>query len=345
MFSLVVRRLLFSIPVLLLLTLVLFFAVKLVPGDAALIMAGERATPEKVEYIRKVLHLDQEWYVQYGHYIWGLVTRLDLGNSLHYDAPIVEVLRTAVPATLELGFFALLIAVPVGVALGMLGAVFRGKFIDRLASAAALSGVSMPIFWLALILMYVFSIQLGWLPTSGRMYDEIAFDPALDSLTRIYSLDGLIFGLTGKGWDVFLYALRHVLLPALALSSIPMAHICRMTRSAFLEVLGQDYVRTARAKGVSPTMVVLKHAFRNASLQIVTVTALQAGVVFGGAVITETMFSWPGLGKILVESIANRDFPMVQSGTLFVGVVFVLFNLLADLLYGVLDPRVKRAPT
>jgi ABC-type dipeptide/oligopeptide/nickel transport system permease component len=342
MFALVVRRLLFSIPVLLLLTLVLFLAVKLVPGDAALVMAGERATPEKVEYIRQALNLDQPWYTQYGMYLWRLVTQFDLGHSLFHDRPILDLLAFAVPATVELGAAALFVAIPVGICLGILSAVFRNTWIDKVSTTTALAGVSMPIFWLALILMYVFSVQLGWLPTSGRMSDEIVFDPALDSITRMYTIDGILIGLRTGEWEVFRYALRHLMLPAVALSTIPMAQVSRMTRSSFLEVLGQDFIRTARAKGVRPTVVVLKHAFRNASLQIVTVSMLQAGTIFGGAVITETMFAWPGLGKVLVESISSRDFPMVQSGTLFVGCVFVMFNLTADVLYGMLDPRVKK---
>jgi peptide/nickel transport system permease protein len=342
MFALVVRRFLFSLPVLLFLTLILFFAVKLVPGDAAVVMAGERATAEHIEYIRKSLRLDLPWYSQYGVYLWKLVTQFDLGHSLFHDRPILDLLTTAVPATVELGAFALAIAIPVGISLGAVSAVFRNSWMDKLATSISLAGVSIPIFWLALIFMYFFSIVWGVLPTSGRMGDEVLFDPNSDSITRMYTLDGLIIGLRTGDFSVLGSAFKHVLMPAVALSTIPMAQICRMTRSSFLEVLGQDYIRTARAKGVSPFFVVSKHAFRNASLQIVTVSMLQAGVIFGGAVITETMFAWPGLGKVLVESIATRDFPMVQSGTLFVGCVFVLFNLVADVLYGLLDPRVKR---
>ena len=265
-----------------------------------------------------------------------------MGQSLHHDVPIATLLKTAVPATVELGLYAMLIAIPVGIVLGVLGALYRNKFIDKLATSTALAGVSMPIFWLALVLMYFFSIKLGWLPTSGRLSDDVVYDPAIDGITNMYTIDGLIQGIRTNDWSLFQSAVAHVILPAVALCTIPMAMIARMTRSAFLEVLGQDYIRTARAKGVMPFQVVFKHAFRNASLQIVTVTMLQAGTIFGGAVITESMFSWPGLGKILVESIAARDFPMVQSGTLFVGFVFVFFNLLADLFYGLLDPRVKR---
>jgi peptide/nickel transport system permease protein len=342
MLQVVLRRLLLSIPVLLFLTLLLFLAIKLVPGDAALVMAGERASAEQVAYIRKSLHLDEPWFVQYGLYLKNLVTQFDLGRSLLHDRPIIELLQTTVPATLELGLAALLIAIPCGILLGAFGANFRNSWIDRASTVYALGGVSMPIFWLALVLMYIFSIWLGWLPTSGRMSDQVLFDPAVDSITRMYTIDGfLIFLRTGET-EVLFAALRHIVLPAFALSTIPMAQICRMTRSSFLEVLGQDYIRTARAKGLSSFHVVAKHGFRNASLQIVTVSMLQAGVIFGGAVITETMFAWPGLGKILVESIASRDFPMVQSGTLFVGCVFVTFNLVADLLYGILDPRVKK---
>jgi ABC-type dipeptide/oligopeptide/nickel transport system permease component len=342
MFSLILRRALFSIPVLLLLTLVLFWAVKLVPGDAALVMAGERATPEKVEYIRKVLNLNDPWYVQYGLYLKRLVTEFNLGHSLFHDRPIADLLKVAVPATVELGAAALVLAIPFGIALGLVCAVFKNSWLDKLATSTSLAGVSLPIFWLALILMYFFSVKWGILPTSGRLSDEVLFDPSTDVVTGMYTIDGFLMGLRTQDWSVFFSALEHLLLPALALCTIPMAQVSRMTRASFLEVLGQDFIRTARAKGVSPRTVLLKHAFRNASLQIVTVSMLQAGTVFGGAVITETMFAWPGLGKVLVESIASRDFPMVQSGTLFVGVVFVLFNLVADVLYGLLDPRVKK---
>ena len=190
------------------------------------------------------------------------------------------------------------------------------------------------------MMMYVFSIQLGWLPTSGRLSDDVLFDGSVDSWINVYSIDGLILGLRGQGWDVFKSAIQHLLLPAIALSTIPMAHISRMTRAAFLEVLSQDYIRTARAKGMSVLPVIMKHAFRNAALQIVTITMLQAGTIFGGAVITETMFAWPGMGKMLIESIASRDIPMVQSGTLVVGFIFVFCNLIADVVCGFLDPRV-----
>lgn len=341
MLTMVVRRLSLSIPVLFFLTLVLFLALKLVPGDAALVMAGERATPERVAEIRSALKLDEPLVVQFSDYLRKLVFEFDLGTSLFHEQPISELLGTAVPATIELGVFALGLAIPIGIFLGVLGAVYRNRWIDKLATLIALGGVSMPIFWLALVLMYIFSIQLGWLPTSGRMSDFAPFDPGTESITRMYTLDGLLIGLQGGGWEVFGYALQHILLPGLALSTIPMAHICRMTRSSFLEVLSQDYIRTARAKGLSAWVVVMKHAFRNAALQIVTVTFLQAGTIFGGAVITETMFAWPGLGKVLVESIGSRDFPLVQSGTLFVGFVFVVFNLCGDVLYGVLDPRTR----
>jgi peptide/nickel transport system permease protein len=341
--ALVIKRLALAVPVLLFLTLILFLAVKLVPGDAAMVMAGEKATPERVEEIRQALRLNDPLLVQFGSYLRRLVFEFDLGDSLFHERPIAELLATAVPATVELGLAALLIAIPLGVFLGIIGAVYRNTWIDKVASILALTGVSMPIFWLALVLMFVFSIHLGWLPTSGRLSDLVLFDPAVDGVTGMYTIDGLLVGLRGGGWDTFHSALQHLVLPACALSTIPLAHICRMTRSSFLEVLGQDYIRTARAKGLSPSVVVFKHAFRNASLQIVTVTFLQAGAIFGGAVITETMFSWPGLGKVLVESIGSRDFPLVQSGTLFVGFVFVVFNLLGDMLYGLLDPRTRGA--
>jgi peptide/nickel transport system permease protein len=336
------RRFVQSVPVLLLLTLVLFWALKLIPGDVALVMAGERATPERVAYIRSSLHLDDPWWIQYGSYLQRLLFEGDFGHSLFHDRSIGELFAWAIPATVELASAALLVAIPVGLALGVISAVARRTWWDRLASFIALTGVSLPIFWLALLLMWLFSLKLGWLPTSGRLSDEILFDPATDAVFRMYSLDGLWRGMTGQGWDVFLSSIRYLVLPAVALSTIPMAHICRMTRSAMLDVLQQDYIRTARAKGVTQVSVILKHAARNAALPVVTVLFLQAGALFGGAVITETMFAWPGLGKLLVESIGSRDFPMVQSGTLFVGAVFVFFNLLGDLAVGWLDPRTKQ---
>lgn len=337
------QRFLSSIPVLLLLTLALFGALKLIPGDIALVMAGERATPERIEYIRESLNLDAPWWSQYGSYLQRLLLDADLGHSLLHDQPIIRLFSTAIPATVELALAALLIALPVGLALGVVSAVARRTWWDRFASFIALTGVSMPIFWLALVLMWIFSLNLGWLPTSGRLSDEVLFDPSTQSVFKMYTLDGLLLGLTGQGWDVFLSACRYLVLPAVALATIPMAHVCRMTRSAMLDVLQQDYIRTARAKGLSAFTVVVKHASRNAALPVVTVMFLQAGALFGGAVITETMFSWPGLGKLLVESIGSRDFPMVQSGTLFVGVVFVFFNLLGDLVVGWLDPRTKQS--
>lgn len=335
------QRFIASVPVLLLLTLALFGALKLIPGDIALVMAGERASPERVAYIRESLNLDAPWWVQYTLYLKRLVLDADLGHSLLHDQPILNLFSTAIPATTELALAALFLALPVGVLFGVMSAVFRRSLWDRLASLVALTGVSIPIFWLALLLMWFFSLNLGWLPTSGRLSDEIIFDPATQSLTGMYTLDGLWLGLTGQGWEIFTSACRYLVLPAVALATIPMAHICRMTRSAMLDVLQQDFIRTARAKGVPSFQVVMKHASRNAALPVVTVMFLQAGTLFGGAVITETMFSWPGLGKLLVESIGSRDFPMVQSGTLFVGAVFVFFNLLGDLLVGWLDPRTK----
>jgi ABC-type dipeptide/oligopeptide/nickel transport system permease component len=347
-FQFVVRRILLAIPVLLFLTLLLFLAIKLVPGDAALVMAGERATPEKVEYIRNALNLNSPWYVQYFLYLKNLVLHFNLGDSLFHEAPVLELLKRAVPATIELGMFALLIAVPVGILLGMLCAVWKSGWVDKVFSVFSMAGVSIPIFWLALILMYVFSVTLGWVPSSGRISDEIVFDTELYGITGMYTFDGFLYALRtnpfdAENWNVFLSALLHLCMPAIALSTIPMSQISRVTRASFLDVLGQDYVRTARAKGVAPWRVVCVHVFRNSSLQVVTISLLQAGALMGGAVITETMFSWPGLGKILVESIGSRDFPMVQSGTLFVGVMFVLFNLLADLMFFVLDPRVQNS--
>jgi ABC-type dipeptide/oligopeptide/nickel transport system permease component len=342
----IVKRCLQAIPLLLVLTLLLFFAIKLVPGDAALVIAGERATPEKVEYIRNALNLNSPWYVQYFIYLKNLVFHLNLGESLYHEAPVLELLKKSVPATVELGFFALMIALPIGVLLGVLCAVWKSGWVDKLFSIVSMAGVSVPVFWLALILMYFFSVNLGVLPSSGRISDDIFFDADTFLVTGMYSLDAAIYAFKlgpfeFKNWVIFFDVVKYLVLPAFALSTIPMAQISRVTRSAFLEVLSQDFVRTAKAKGVSPYRVIFVHAFKNASLQIVTIAFLQAGALMGGAVITETMFSWPGLGKMLLESIGSRDFPMVQSGTLFVGATIIFFNLIADIMFFALDPRLK----
>ena len=346
MFRIILIRVMYSIPVLLLLTLIMFFSIRLIPGDIARVMAGERATPEVVEMIRETYHLNDPWYVQYGTYLQKLVTEFDLGMSIQHDKPITEVLATFIPATLELGICALLIAIPIGIFLGAFAAIFRGSWIDKASTSTALFGVSMPIFWLALTLQYFLAVQLNILPSSSRLPDEVylfddLFDETEQSLFNMYVFDGLYYGFRYGEWDLFLKACRHMFLPALTLASVPVSYITRMTRTAFLDVIHQDYIRTAKSKGLSFWKVMWVHAFRNASLQIVTIVALQAGAMFAGAVLTETMYSWPGLGRELISSIATRDFRMVQSGTLFIGSIFILFNLIADLLYGVLDPRTR----
>ena len=239
------------------------------------------------------------------------------------------------PATLELTMWALTIAVTVGVVIGVTASVRRGSWLDTMAMLLALIGVSIPIFWLGLMLQYTFAVNLGWLPVSQRL--DIEYGRGFQPITGLYVLDGLLTGRPELSWN----AVQHLILPSIALATVPLAIIARMTRSAMLEVLGQDYVRTAWAKGLRERMVVSRHALRNALLPVVTVIGLQLGFLLGGAVLTETVFSWPGIGTWILTGVQARDYPVVQSGVMFVAFVFVLVNLLVDLSYAFLDPRIQ----
>jgi peptide/nickel transport system permease protein len=295
-------------------------------------MLGERATPERVAEIRTQLGLDQPLYTQYFIYV-GKILQGDLGASILRGDPVLSDLIRRFPATVELALSAITLAILVGIPAGIISAVWRNSAFDGLSRIFALTGVSMPIFWLGLMLAWVFGVMLGWLPTGFRLGTSIT----LETVTHFNLLDSL---LTGNG-EAFVASLRHLVLPAVALSTIPMAVITRMTRASLLEVLSQDYIRTAESKGLPQRAVVLRHAMRNALLPVLTVTGLQIGRLLAGAILTETIFSWPGIGLWIYEGIQARDYPIVQGATLFIATIFVMVNLITDCLYAAVDPRIK----
>jgi peptide/nickel transport system permease protein len=320
------------IPVLLGVSIVVFFMVRAIPGDPAQIMLGQQATQEQVQQIRENMGLDKPIFVQYGLFLKDAL-RGDLGDSIVTGRPVTTELLTRLPATLELTAFAMLIAILVGIPVGVISAVRQYSLLDKSTSVLALTGISMPIFWLAMILVVIFGVNLELLPFPGRL------DPTtgITAITGLVLVDSLLTLNFAGFWD----GLLHLIMPALALATIPMAVIMRMTRSSMLEVMNEDYVRTARAKGVVPWRVVFKHALRNAMLPTITVIGLQTGLLMGGAIITETIFSWPGIGLYTYNSISSRDYASIQGVVLYAALLFVLINLLVDILYAILDPRVR----
>ncbi|MGH7361183.1 MAG: ABC transporter permease [Candidatus Methylomirabilales bacterium] len=326
-----VKRFLTILPVLVGISLLVFGFIHLIPGDPAVTMLGERATPERVAAVRAQLGLDEPLYKQYLIYLRKVV-RGDLGLSILRGDPVLADLFHRFPATVELALAAILLALTIGIPVGIISAVWRNSLFDGLSRVGALTGVSMPIFWLGLMLAWFFGVELGWLPTGFRLDTDVAISP----VTNLYLLDSL---LTRNGQALF-STLRHLVLPAVCLGTIPLAIIARMTRASLLEVLSQEYIRTAEAKGLPQRAVVLRHAMRNALLPILTVTGLQVGHLLAGAILTETIFSWPGIGLWVYEAIQARDYAIVQGATLFIATIFVLVNLCTDLLYAVVDPRI-----
>jgi peptide/nickel transport system permease protein len=327
-----VRRALTVIPVLLGVSLLVFSFIHMIPGDPALTMLGERATPEKVAEVRQRLGLDRPIYEQYLIYL-GKIVRGDLGVSIVRGDPVATDLLRRFPATVELAVAAIMLALTLGVPIGIVSAVWRNSPVDSLSRVWALVGVSMPIFWLGVMLAWVFGVWLRWFPIGFRLESGTSFEP----WTNFVILDATLQG----NWAVFRDALRHLVLPAVALATIPLAIIARMTRGSMLEVLSRDYIRTAEAKGLPQGVVVLHHALRNALLPVMTVVGLQVGRLLSGAILTETIFSWPGIGLWVYESIESRDYAIVQGASLFIAVVFVTVNLVTDLLYAAVDPRIK----
>ena len=327
-----VRRSLTIVPVLLGVSILVFSFIHLIPGDPALTMLGERATPEKVAEVRARLGLDRPIWQQYVLYV-GHALRGDLGVSIVRGDPVASDLLRRFPATVELAVAAIVVAIALGIPIGVASAVYRNSLLDSLARLGALTGVSMPIFWLGLVLAWFFGVQLRILPTGFRLASGTAFVP----WTNFVILDALLQG----DWVSLADALRHLVLPALALATIPLAVIARMTRASMLEVLSREYIRTAEAKGLSRRAVVLRHALRNALLPVLTVVGLQVGRLLAGAILTETIFSWPGIGLWVYESIESRDYAIVQGVSLFIAVIVVGVNLITDVLYAAVDPRIK----
>ena len=336
MLQFILRRLGLVIPTFIGITLLTFAFVHLIPGDPVLIMAGERGiSPERHAQLMAQFGLDQPMWKQYITYING-VLHGDLGISLKSRIPVWDEFVPRFKATLELGICAMLFAVAVGIPVGVLAAVKRGSIFDHTAVGISLTGYSMPIFWWGIMLIMLVSVQLNLTPVSGRVSDIIFLDDS-HPLTGFMLSDTLLWGEEGDFKD----AVMHMILPAIVLGTIPLAVIVRMTRSSMLEVLGEDYIRTARAKGLTRMRVIVVHALRNAMLPVVTVIGLQVGTLLAGAILTETIFSWPGLGRWLIEALQRRDYPVVQGGVLLVAILIIVVNLLVDLLYGVVNPRIR----
>lgn len=311
MLRFIVRRLFSTFFVLFGVSLLVFTMIHLIPGDPALMVAGVEATEEQVEKIRQSLGLDRPFHVQYLDYVTNAL-KGDMGRSIHSRQQVVELIRGAFPATFELTTASIIVAGIFGIIIGVVSAVRQYSIFDYISMLGALTGISMPIFWIALLLMWFFSIHLGWLPTGG--WDE-----------KFWSFNGL----------------RHAGLPILTLSGISIAMIVRLTRSTMLEVIRQDYITTARAKGLREFYVIYLHALRNAMIPVVTFIGLQYGILLGGAVVTEQIFSIPGIGRLVLQAIYDRDYPIIQGCILFLSAIFIIINLVVDLLYGLLDPRIR----
>ena len=336
MLRFILARLAVLVPTFLGITLIAFSLIRLVPGDPIELLAGERGlTPERHARLAAQLGLDKPLWEQYGLFLVKLAHG-DLGQSIVTRRPVLSEFAALFPATIELSVLAMLIAVVIGLPAGILAGVKRGSFVDHAVMTVSLTGYSMPIFWWALLLIILFSGVLEWTPVSGRI-DLLYY---VEPVTGFMLIDSL---LSDEPWPAFLSALNHLVLPAFVLGTVPMAVIARQTRSAMLEVLSEDYVRTARAKGLPPWRIIGLHALRNALIPVITVIGLQVGVLLAGAILTETIFAWPGVGKWMVDSISRRDYPSVQGGLVLIATTVMLVNLLVDLLYGLINPRIRHA--
>ncbi len=325
-------RLLTFMYVLLGVSLAIFVLMRLIPGDPALVMLGERATAERIVEVRRSLGLDRSLAVQYLIYLENMLTG-NLGRSIHTNTRVAEELSARFPATIELSLAAICLAGFIGVLAGIVSATRQYSILDSGFMMLSLAGVSMPIFWLGLMMIWAFALLLGWFPPSGRLEVRIF----LDSITGFYVLDSLLT----RNWEAFWDALWHLALPAITLATVPLAIIARMTRSSLLEVLRQEYITTARSKGLNEWAVITRHALRNALIPILTVGGLQFGLLLGGAILTETIFSWPGLGRLLYNAVLARDYPVVQGGTLLIAATFTVINLVVDLLYALANPKIR----
>jgi peptide/nickel transport system permease protein len=327
----ILRRLLLAVPVIIGVTFVAY-AMLLMTGDPTSALAGEHATPELRAAIRERYGLDDPIYIQYWRFISQLVEG-DLGTSIMTKTPVLVELKQFFPATVELALAAMTIAVIFGIPLGVIAAYRHNTFVDLNTTIVALIGVSMPIFWLALMLLWIFGLKLGWFPTTGRIDPSVE----LNTITNLYVLDSILT----LNFEALKSSLHHLALPALALATIPTAFIARITRSSMLDVLNAEYIRTARAKGVLEFTVVNRHGLKNAMLPVITVIGLQTGYLLAGAILTETIFAWPGMGRWIVNAIVARNFPVVQAGVLVFALVFVFVNITVDISYAWFDPRIR----
>jgi peptide/nickel transport system permease protein len=328
----ITRRTLALIYVLLGVSLTIFLLIRLIPGDPALVMLGERATAERLVEVRRDLGLEQPLAVQYLIYLKNILTG-NLGRSIHTNTRVTEELLERFPATIELSIAAIGLAGFIGVLAGIMSATRQYSVLDSGFMFLSLAGVSMPIFWLGLMMIWTFALLLGWFPPSGRLDVRIF----LDSITGFHLIDSLLT----RHWQAFWNALWHLALPSLTLATVPLAIIARMTRSSLLEVLRQEYILTARSKGLNEWLVVTRHALRNALIPILTIGGLQFGLLLGGAILTETIFSWPGLGRLLYHAVLARDYPVVQGGTLLIAATFSVINLVVDILYALANPKIR----
>jgi len=326
------KRVLLTIPTLIGVSIIVFLLIHMIPGDPLDVMLGDRVTEEARLAFAQRLGLDKPLYVQYWQWFINAI-RGDFGQSIRSNEQVFSEILSRLPATIELTIAALMIAIVFGIYFGVTAARYRNTIIDQSMIGLSLLGVSIPIFWLGMMMIFLFAVLLGWLPVSGR----IAMGASMPDLTGFYLLDSLLVGRT----DLFIDSLKHLVMPAAALATVSLSLITRITRSSMLDVLGEDYVRTARAKGLPMRKVIYKHALKNAMIPVVTVIGLQFAKLMGGAILTEVVFSWPGIGRLLITGIAYRDYPMVQGIVFFVASAFILVNILVDLYYAYLDPRIR----
>ncbi|MDR2618812.1 MAG: ABC transporter permease [Treponema sp.] len=332
MVKFILKRLLQAIPVFLGIITIVFFVMRVFAPDPVGLLLGQQATGERIAALREYMGLNEPLLVQYGKFMAQVFTG-DLGTSLKSRQPVLREILIRLPATIELGLCGMLVSVVVGLSVGITASIRQNSLFDRLSMFLGLIGVSIPAFWMALMMIILFGVQLGWLPISGRLPMSIS----LQTITGFNIVDSLITG----NWRALVESIRHLVMHSICIGLVSSAGTARLTRSTMLEVIRQDYIRTARAKGLRENAVILRHAFKNASIPIITSLGIQLGGIVGGAILTETVFSWPGVGTYMVNGINNYDYAVVQAGALVLSASFVLMNLVVDILYGYLDPRIR----
>ncbi len=327
----IVKRILYLIPALIVLTILVFSILHLTPGDPALAILGEHASKESIDKVRKDLGLDKPLYVQYLIFLKRIL-RGDFGKSIKSDRSVLKEFSERFSATFELAIMSMVFAIIFGIAAGVISATYRYSIFDYATMSLSVAGLSIPVFWFGLILIYFFAVKLGILPVSGRL----SYEYYIENITGFYLIDALLI----KDYGAFIDALKHIIMPAFVLSSIPASIIARITRSSMIDVLKEEYIKTAYAKGCSKARVVLVHALKNAMIPVITVIGLMLGSLLAGAILTETTFSWPGIGKWIVNAVYQRDFPIIQGATIIIAVIFMFLNLTVDIIYTFLNPRI-----